>query len=464
MSSNPHTLDRQTFETSREMDFFSEKELTTQTGHARPEWPLVILKELVDNGLDACEENDIVPEITIEADAGGISVTDNGPGLPEDTIRGAADFTVRCSSREMYIAPDRGAQGNALMTLLAMPRVLDEENGKCIIECHGVRHEITCDADPITERARVNDDKTPSDVTQGTRVRIQWSESFDSDGDCQWPFQSYGREFVDEELKDNFWEKALSFAMFNPHARIVIRWFDAEEVRFEATDPTWEKWKANKPTSAHWYKPEHLERLIAAYITLARDTGKDRTVADFLAEFDCLKSSVKRKKITEATGLTRVHLSELIVGDELDHKRISSLLEAMKANSKPVQPKRMGVIGEEHFRARCEQIGYEHDSFKYVKKFHVEDGIPCVIETFFAYRGEDTSDDRFFFSGVNWSAGVANPFKSVGADGLGSILRDQRASVREPVIFGIHLAKARVEYRDRGKTEIILDGSEKSDE
>jgi hypothetical protein len=51
-------LGRTTFFTSREMDFFNEKELVTQTGHPKAEWPQVIIKELIDNSLDACEEAD----------------------------------------------------------------------------------------------------------------------------------------------------------------------------------------------------------------------------------------------------------------------------------------------------------------------------------------------------------------------------------------------------------------------
>lgn len=39
-------LSRTTLHTSREMDFFSERELVTQTGHGKQEWPLVIVKEL----------------------------------------------------------------------------------------------------------------------------------------------------------------------------------------------------------------------------------------------------------------------------------------------------------------------------------------------------------------------------------------------------------------------------------
>ena len=117
------TLNRTTFVTSREMDFFNEKELTTQTGHPVYEWPLVFLKECIDNALDACEEADVAPGITVTAAPEGITVEDNGPGIPESTIEAALDFTVRASNREAYVAPDRGAQGNALKTLIAMPYV-----------------------------------------------------------------------------------------------------------------------------------------------------------------------------------------------------------------------------------------------------------------------------------------------------------------------------------------------------
>ena len=153
-------LQRTTFRTSREMDFFSEKELVTQTGHEIEDWPLVFIKEIIDNALDACEEADIPPEIRIIADASGITVRDNGPGLPEATLKAALDFTVRASNREAYVAPDRGAQGNALKTILPMPQVLDPEHGKLIVQAHGNRHSITCGADPISQRAVVYDDVT----------------------------------------------------------------------------------------------------------------------------------------------------------------------------------------------------------------------------------------------------------------------------------------------------------------
>lgn len=43
------TLDRTTFQMSRVLEFFSEKELQMQIGFPRQLWPIALLKELIDN-------------------------------------------------------------------------------------------------------------------------------------------------------------------------------------------------------------------------------------------------------------------------------------------------------------------------------------------------------------------------------------------------------------------------------
>ena len=57
------TLGRTTFRTSRLLDFCSRKELIAQTGHREDQWPLVALKELVDNALDVCEDAAVAPVV-----------------------------------------------------------------------------------------------------------------------------------------------------------------------------------------------------------------------------------------------------------------------------------------------------------------------------------------------------------------------------------------------------------------
>jgi hypothetical protein len=100
-------LNRETFKTSRLLDFLSEKELTAQIGHPKRDWPLVLLKELLDNSIDAAEEVGIAPEVSVTRDNDGITVADNSPGIPPETVAGVLDFSVRVSSREAYVSPNR---------------------------------------------------------------------------------------------------------------------------------------------------------------------------------------------------------------------------------------------------------------------------------------------------------------------------------------------------------------------
>jgi DNA topoisomerase VI subunit B len=116
-----HALARKIFKTSRLAEFRSQKELVNQTGHAVDDWPLVVLKELVDNALDACEEAAAAPVIAVRVSGDEIAIIDNGPGIAPDTVENILDFASRTSSREAYVSPTRGAQGNALKTLLAIP-------------------------------------------------------------------------------------------------------------------------------------------------------------------------------------------------------------------------------------------------------------------------------------------------------------------------------------------------------
>ena len=70
-------LTRVAFRVSRLMEFCTRRELQNQTGHGVEQWPLVVLKELVDNALDACEEAEVAPVISIAVEPGSIVVEDN---------------------------------------------------------------------------------------------------------------------------------------------------------------------------------------------------------------------------------------------------------------------------------------------------------------------------------------------------------------------------------------------------
>ena len=169
-----HKLTRVAFRVSRLMEFCTEKELVNQTGHPVQEWPLVLVKELFDNALDAAEESEVPPEIEIiVAKDGTITITDNANGIATETIEAVLDYSIRVSSREAYVSPTRGAQGNALKTILAMTYVLDRENdynreinaeavGVTIIETRGQLHCIEFRVDHVNSQPKLTHTVTPA--------------------------------------------------------------------------------------------------------------------------------------------------------------------------------------------------------------------------------------------------------------------------------------------------------------
>src|SRR6516165_8706363 len=177
-SSQPRAkLHRETFTTSRLLEFCSEKELINQTGHAVTDWPLVILKELIDNALDACEEIEVVPVIIVSVSDGKIVVADNGPGLDAKVVERVLDYSTRTSSREAYVSPTRGAQGNALKTILAMPFALNGTKGETVIEAQGIAHHIVFAVDHVRQEPKIAYSQAESDVSIGTRLAVQWPVS-----------------------------------------------------------------------------------------------------------------------------------------------------------------------------------------------------------------------------------------------------------------------------------------------
>ena len=81
------------------MEFCTKRELQNQTGHSIYQWLLVVLKELMDNALDACKEAEIAPVISIKVntDFGTIIIQGNAGGIETDTIKSILDYTIRVS-------------------------------------------------------------------------------------------------------------------------------------------------------------------------------------------------------------------------------------------------------------------------------------------------------------------------------------------------------------------------------
>lgn len=377
----PRKLKREAFVTNRAMEFFTEAELRTQIGHGRDLWPVVIAKGLIDNSLDACESADIAPKIDILLEQDALTITDNGPGLPAETIKRSLDYTVRVSDKKYYISPTRGQLGNALKCVWAAPFVTSASGRGCVeIIASGQHHTIDVRLNHFAQVPIISDVEVPF-IQSGTSVKLHWPG-----------LASYTAAIKIFDLYDDAcFGKSLEsltalFAALNPHASFTLTTPNGV-TEFPASIVTWDKWRASQPTSAHWYTPEQLQSLLHALI---HHGGDSQTVRDFIRGFDGLRRDQYAMEVGELAGLSGP-LCNLLKGTEVPIEDARRLLEAMKSKSTAITPKRLGgVIGKDHLQRSLAQFGAT-DEIKYCKTLKAdEDDLPHVTEVAFGTRDYDT--------------------------------------------------------------------------
>jgi len=430
-------LDRQVFETSRELEFFSEKELMMQIGYDQDLWPIALLKELLDNALDACEVAGIAPQIEVKITKNSFSVADNGPGLPEATMLRSMDYLVRVTDKAYYVSPTRGQMGNALKAVWAAGFVA-HGNGIIEVVTGGQHHTVTVSLDRIGQKPRmVHEVEKDGFVKSGTFIKIAWPDSS-------------GRLLGDDlSFYNERWEAGRlieSYAAFNPHAT-----FKLNSKVYERTDPSWPKWRPDDPTSPHWYTKETLRDLIAAYVAEERrHNEKTKTVRAFVSEFRGLTSTIRQKKIT--TEYSGVYLQDMVKDDDIDPAFVEKLLADMKAESKPPKPAKLGIIGKEHLMQwMIKNGGAAEKSIKYKRTIATdEDGMPYVIEVAFGvHKKDEKSSRRILRTGMNWTPALGDPIPT-----LTRVIQEMRIDSHDPVTLLVHLARPRFEFVDRGKTRV----------
>jgi hypothetical protein len=222
------------------------------------------------------------------------------------------------------------------------------------------------------------------------------------------------------------------------------------------TERRWQKWRPDWPTSAHWYTLEAFRALIAAYLAEERRSGDARTVREFVAEFDGLAGSLKQKRVSEQAGLTGARLHDLLDGGEVDAKACRRLLQVMQQSTRPVQPGRLGLLGEKHLKASLvRHYAADLATVQYKRKVGLDNGAPFVLEVAFGMkRQSDAEGPRDLVVGLNWSPALAQPLPQ-----LDALLAEMRVDHWDPVVVAVHLAQPRLEATDRGKGRYQLAGN-----
>ena len=192
--------------------------------------------------------------------------------------------------------------------------------------------------------------------------------------------------------------------------------------------------------------------LIAAYLAEEHDGGRARTVREFVAEFDGLTRSAKQKEVTTAADLLRAYLHDLVDSGDVNHAAVERLLAAMQAESRPVRPATLGMIGETHLTEHMVTAMHAAPATVLYKKVEgTADGLPFVLEVAFAQQQVEHAARRTVVVGLNWSPVRGLPFDVVYND-----FNDARVDSSDPVMVVMHLACPRIEFTDRGKMRAVL--------
>src|SRR6185437_12863875 len=115
---------------------------------------LTTLKEAVDNSLDACEDNEILPEISVTIEKKGtgslknsdqilIRVEDNGPGIdPDDVPKVFGEYLA--SSKFGRGRCSRGQQGIGISAATTWAQLTSATGARIITKTSGMRKAVRC--------------------------------------------------------------------------------------------------------------------------------------------------------------------------------------------------------------------------------------------------------------------------------------------------------------------------------
>ena len=468
----------------RIMEYASLDGLTKMTGVEPENFDLYILKELIDNGLDACETYGMRPELHIVIEIKNnllyLTVTDNGPGIQDQAIKEMTNFT-RFSGTKYYVKkPTRGAQGNALMTILGIPGIVSYIEGKNVLEPIRIATKdyiylLRIIIDKVMQKIEPQIEKSksePHDDNFGTSITVclplnptfVQQEEMDSD------------EVNDETKKERMWgsyeryyDLVEGFYLWNPHAEFYFRFNNKDEARkgeyFRASSSKVNKFAHKGFGSPHWYKEEDFIELVHANIRANKERGKKETLINFAKRFKGCTGN--RSELTEA--LTK-GFPEKFIDDLTTDEKAKILFDNLKKVSKPLEIRVLGEIGKDHLRKVIDRYEIQDESlFKYAKIKSMDNGIPYVLEV--AFGVVKKLEGRRVQFGINQTITYKLPFEqeqfeadlkkddyqsvysTYGIDGL---LKSLHITEADPVFIAMHLTSPNIRYEDYGKSEVGL--------
>jgi len=402
---------------------------------------LTTVKEAVDNALDACEEADILPDITVTLamkdrndDRCRVTVGDNGPGIVDEQIDNVF-AKLLYGSKFHRLRQSRGQQGIGI-SAAGMYGQLTTGKPTVIRSRIGRRHDayevhVRIDTNrnrPVRSRHRVID----WDRDHGTEVSIELEARYQR-----------GKGSVDEYLS--------LVAIANPHVRITYHPPEGETIVHERATK-------QRPAPAREIKPHPYGVELGQLMKMMKATRSTKLGAFLQADFSRVSAKAARE-ICEAAGLdtgTRVR--------SLEHRSAEAVQRAIRSVKLMNPPTDcVSPIGEDLIeKGLRKEIGDAEFFVSRTRSPSVYRGNPFQVEVGMALGGELSAEDparvlRFANRvPLQYQAGACAITKAVtSVDWKAYGLQQPRGSLPiGPVIMMVHVASVWVPFTSESKDAI----------
>jgi hypothetical protein len=451
------------FSLNREFDFVRMDGLRRATGRPPHEWDLYILKELLDNALDAdevewrkdvtnapdikvCSEYIPVPQLKSQQLTVEVS---NRALFPTEQILDIFD-TRRYTSHKAFIKGlTRGALGNALKTLLGVPYVMRNQTAgdwklalKPLSICsRGIEYLPRYHVDTLAQTVETTCEENSCAPVEGTSISI----GLDHFG------QEHPRTLA--EIKAFAWQ----YHLCNPHA--AMSWSvaigDEEWEELYEPDLHWtNKFRGTAPI--HWYSLTAFREVLAALYREQQTVHGDKflTLDTVYSRFADLEGSISPEQFST------LHTSR-ITPDDIGGPITEELYHMMRRTTPPFEASRLGAIGLEHIRKVLTSTVSIDGEILYSCKANNDPDANFVIEIAIAMLHDGK---RQLWTAMNFSPTYADPFLGrylyapVQANetvlGLRGFLDAYGYIEESPIVVFMHLISPTLETNEFSKTEI----------
>ncbi|MEM3396692.1 MAG: DNA topoisomerase VI subunit B [Thermoplasmata archaeon] len=333
---------------------------------------LTAVKEAVDNSLDACEEANILPEITVKItkkseEVYSLTVDDNGPGIVKKQIPNVF-ARLLYGSRFHAVRQSRGQQGIGISAAVLYGQLTTGKPAKVIskIAEEDAAHLMELKIDTKQNLPEiVSRDMIIWDRKHGTSVEIELKGRY---------FR--GRQSVMEYLRNT--------AIVNPHAKITLVEPDGNTIVFDRVSQ-------EMPPQAKEIKIHPYGLEIGILTRMVKETEK-KTVREFLvSEFSSVSKRVADEVLAK-TGIAGEREVKTLTQEEMQ-KLISAFgnVKLMPPSAECLSP-----IGEKLIRKGLKNVlGNLKPAFyapPVTRPPSVYQGNPFIVEVGMVYGGEIPAD------------------------------------------------------------------------